>query len=260
MAENQYIIYGQNSLGQINPIQLSGAPGQNLSISYGFLFPSQVIQTQSTGHTAIPSGTTAIYIQFSGGGGGGGNYGASSDHGGGGGGGETCYVWLKSSDISTNSHIYVSIGLGGAGGPFAASDGGTGGTTTVRFSNGVSTSGTIIGTAIGGGGGVQGNGFARGGSGGSGGTITTGVGYHIPGDIGMAGYDAGTAIQNPSGGDGGSCKLGRGGNGAYDTSGGNAIAGIKGGGGGGGVLGSDASIPRDPASGGTGLVIMMFYV
>lgn len=259
MAENQYIIYGQNSLGQINPIQLSGAPGQNLSISYGFLFPSQVTQTQTTGHTAIPSGTLACYIQFCGGGGGGGNYGASGDHGGGGGGSETCYVWLNSSHISTNSHIYVSIGLGGAGGPLAGSDGGTGGTTTIRFSNGSSTSGTIIGTALGGGGGVNGNGYAQGGTGGNGGTITTGLGYHIAGDSGEMGWDSGTPNQNPVGGSGGSSKIGRGGLGATDTSGGNATAGIKGGGGGGGCLGSDASIVRDPASGGTGLVIMMFY-
>lgn len=256
--ETPIYIYGKSSLGAITPIQVSNSATQ-ATINYGFLFPSQITQTQSTGHTAIPSGTTAIHIQFNGGGGGGGYYGASSDHGGGGGGSETCYVWLKSSDISTNSHIYVSIGNGGAGGSIGAPDGSAGGTTTVRFSNGVSTSGTIIGTANPGGGGVNGNNFARGGAGGVGGSITTGIGYHIPGDIGMAGYDAGTPIQNPSGGDGGSSKLGRGGHGAFDTSGGDAWAGSRGGGGGGGVLGSDASIIRNSASGGTGIVIMMFY-
>jgi len=252
------IIYGRNSLNQISPIEVQGT-GQNATISYGFLFPSQVTQTQSTGHTAIPSGTTAIHIMFCGGGGGGGNYGASGDHGGGGAGSETCYVWLKSSDISTNTHIYSSIGLAGAGGPFSGSDGGSGNTTTVRFSNGSSTSGTIIGTALGGGGGINGNNYAQGGTGGNGGTITTGLGYHIAGDSGEMGWDSGTPNQNPVGGSGGSSKIGRGGLGATDIAGGNATAGIKGGGGGGGCLGSDASTPRDPASGGTGLVIMMFY-
>jgi collagen type VII alpha len=235
-------------------------------------FPSSIVTVDVSGTTAIPQNppTRAIHIQAvgaGGGGGGGGNADGGLDHGGGGGSGEYAEIYLSYNDISNSSNIYVEIGNGGIGGNATASTNGTDGGNTIIKLN--SSTGTIIGTIKGGGGGIHGNAWAQGGNGGgldssgniSSGTINIGSYILIPGENGYMGFDTQNAlvspeITNPTGGSGGNSKLGSGGKGAVATATDTGTAGIYGGGGGGGI---NASVDYAGKSGGKGRVIFKFF-
>ena len=222
----------------------------------------------STSHTSIPTGTTGINIKMVGSGGGGGGQGtANGDSGGGGGSGSYTEVFLNHSTFSSTTYgsnrnnIYVSIGSGGTTGS-GTNNGNDGSNTVVRFSNGTITNGTVIATAGGGYGGMSAGGSNRsyvdsvGGDGGLVGTITTGIGYTIPGRPGDNGRVAITSVNNRCGTNGGNSILGTGGKGGNEraTSG---LNGYNGGGGGGGYY--DANVNHEGTDGGDGVVIITFF-
>ena len=215
-------------------------------------------KVSSTGHYAIPSGTTQIHIKVVGGGGGGGGAVFQNDVGGAGGSGSYTEVNLDTSTFisygSDRSYIYVSLGSGGAGGT-GTNNGSSGTLSTVRFSNGVNTEDSAICTANGGNGGVHGNYYGLGGAGGSNGLILIGEGYTVPGRPGQNGIDRGTDITNRTGTLGGNSVLGRSGKGGvpYNTTG---VDGERGGGGGGGFFHSAGS--GSGTDGGDGYCIIIF--
>lgn len=222
-------------------------------------FPKSIQKVSSTGHYAIPSGTTQIHIKVVGGGGGGGGPAYEDDVGGGGGSGSYTEVNLDTSTFisygSDRSYIYVSLGSGGAGGT-GTNNGSAGTGSTVRFSNGSTTTGATICTTNGGSGGIQGNYYGLGGSGGSEGSISIGNGYKIPGRPGQNGIDKGTNITNRTGTLGGSSVLGKSGRGGIPYYGATGINGERGGGGGGGFYHSSGS--GAGTAGGDGYCIIIF--
>lgn len=233
---------------------------------------NNIVSISSTSHTSIPSGTMGINIKLVGAGGGGGGQGTNAgDVGGAGSSGSYTEVFLNPSTFDTNtygsnrSNIYVSIGSGGSAGS-GTTNGSDGTNTTIRFSDGSITNGTLIATAIGGFGGYDAgssslttrasiyDGF--GGTNTITGTISTGFGYTIPGRPGFNGNIAGTTINNRCGSYGGNSILGSAGNGGNEVSV-SGIAGSKGGGGGGGFY--DANQNNGGTVGGDGYAIITFY-
>jgi len=253
-------LYFTNDAG--NDIQITT---QNNNIMPGF--PSSIEIQTSNGHTDI-SGSSSIMIKACGSGGGGGGAGTSSsdgDAGGGGGSGEYAEIYLNSSDIGSYTHIYSVISSGGTGGGTATANGSNAIATTIRFaSSNIDTTGPIIATIAGGGGGYHGNAWGKSGIGGLGGSISTGTGFLLPGRNGDQGTDVGgdtSLIHYTTGGNGGDSHLGRGGMGAQ----GNASAptttgegfGFYGGGGGGGVVGNGNEYSSSDGS--SGVIFIYIY-
>ena len=188
-------------------------------------------------------------------GGGGGGFGTSYDVGGGGGSGSYVDVYLNHTTFkpvkSGNTHIYVTIGRGGANG-IVRWRGSDGGNTVIKFSNGENTQ-TIISTVPKG----------LGGLGGGLGEITTGIGYSIPGRNGQNGLDhSDTAkMYHRTGTRGGDSNLGRGGKSATRVAGNKFEEpdnpGIRGGGGGGGG-GVEGVVTETELQAEMGMLLLLF--
>lgn len=252
-----------------NELYFTNDAGNDVRVTRGTTlasFPSSITTQSSTGWVNI-SGATSIMIKACGGGGGGGGSGLDTtdgDAGGGGGSGEYVEIYLNSSQIGSNTHIYCDIGAGGTSGGTGQDNGGNGATTTIKFAtSGADTSGTIIATVNGGNGGIDGNDWGKGGIGGSGGSITTGTGVYLPGRNGDQGHDAksDSQILYSTGGNGGDSHLGRGGLGANGTADAPTTEatgfGMYGGGGGGGVVGNGSNYSS--SAGASGVVIVFIY-
>ena len=136
----------------------------------GLVAPKPTVQiiTSSTDNVVIPAGSTRVYIEVIGGGGGGAS---SSPNGGGGGGGAFARAIFDADALEPTLDVVVGAvtdysGHGSAGRPTSgASNGSAGNYSEVHLSS----AGTVILKAYGGGGGSFGSGANTGGSGGGGG-------------------------------------------------------------------------------------------
>lgn len=241
-----------NSLAGTGTRYVTASATGVLSADQNPSIPKSVSNTTIAGSYTvnIPANTTGIIIKAVGAGGGGGGQGSGDGDGGGGGGsGAYAELYLKPSDWGSNTAITGTVGAGGTGGGGGENNGSAGGSTTIVIG------GTTFATIGGGGGGINGNGYAWGGSGGTA-SISSGIGYVINGTPGQQGHDAGTYVSNMGGGSGGNSVLGQGGRGANDVN--LAEIGGFGGGGGAGWTDNDCS-DRAGVAGGTGRVIIIFY-
>ena len=218
--------------------------------------PSSVTQYTS-GSTVVPwpAGVVLACVEATGGGGGGGGLtsGITTSAGGGGSSGYARF-WITPDQITQYTGLTVVIGAGGVAGPLN-SPGGTGGATTVTLNG---TPSQLICTCLGGGGGLTGPNGAVGGTPGAAPTLALVTGTTTAGSPGWnAWFRTSTSPTNMNGGSGGDSVLGTGGYGAA-TSGStfNALPGIDGGGGGGS---SKDSINGQPAAGGAGKCIIVWY-
>lgn len=223
-------------------------------------FVRSIVTVSTSTVVSIPAGTTAINIKAvaAGGGGGGTNNGGGFDTegtGGGGGGGEYCDIYIDSSNIASNTSVYIEIGSGGTGsGASSSANGGNGGNTVITLVESGSNSGALV-TLEGGKGGFSDNNSGVGGLGGNLGTsLSNCIGYLIPGASGESGYKtAGVTILNDTQGGGGRSHLGCGGR-SYAINN-NGTDGIKGGGG----CGASDQFNYDAKNGGDGYGIILFY-
>lgn len=214
--------------------------------------PSIQINTiDISGTISIPSNTYFIIIKAVGGGGGGGTKGISNDAGGGGGSGGYIELYLNESDFKTNSYTDISCNIGNGG-----VQAGTGGTTIISLYK--SSLDTVIGTALGGSGGLDGNNYASGGVGGDFTINSPFIGWGKLGQPGRNGYDAGAGNTVPIAGNGGDSMLGIGGRCSINYSITDyGTAGTAGGGGGGGAYNSFTHWPGKV--GGNGRIIIIFF-
>lgn len=224
-------------------------------------FPTKIVKFaagDANPYTSIPDGCAGIRIQAvgAGGGGGAGSTNSGPDRGGGGGAGEYMEVYLFESNIGSNLYINATLAAGGAAGA-TNTDGSNAAVSNICLNTTTTIGGVEVCTMAGGIGGTHGNNYALGGEGGTGGTISVGLGWAIPGGPGENGYDRGFAINRSSMGRGGDSYLGSGGRQEIRTAGGTGTDGIRGGGGGSGYRDSGESGPA--SNGGGGYVIFTFY-
>ena len=224
------------------------------------VFPSKIEQVSSTGNNwiSLENVMSGIMIKMVGAGGGGGGPGdtdTQGDTGGGGGSGSYAEAYITKDELDKQgaTHIYLSIGSGGAGGT-GTGDGSNGGSSQCKIAkNNTDTSGSTIFTIFPGNKGVHGNAWGSPGDGGAKGEISIGSGYCLKGNPGETGENADGDYQHNAGSLGGYSPLGSCGIGPTHVT--TSINGTNGGGGGGGVI-RYSGVPVSGSAGGNAFALV----